>query len=163
MVNLPDLLISKLYLQYSYQRLVCLLNVLYCNVILKAGVINFMPSHLKKVNYEDHTQVGRAFAHVLEPRALIPLRMRAISHQARSSRRIFVSVSLQRSDGRGEGEYRARKEEPARETMFVLSEALPVVPAKLIHHILQAEYIDMSELLRNIGSKKEEGAGRQAR
>lgn len=44
--------------------------------------------------------------------------------------------------------------------MFVLSEALLVVPAKLVHRILQAEYIDMS---RNNGSRKEEGAGRQAR
>ena len=30
---------------------------------------------------------------------------------------------------------------------FVLSEALPVVPAKLVKRILRGEYVDMSELL----------------
>ena len=32
---------------------------------------------------------------------------------------------------------------------FVLSEALPVVPAKLVRRILRAEYVDMAELLKD--------------
>lgn len=53
--------------------------------------------------------------------------------------------------GSDRAERGARKEEPARETMFVfvLSEALPVVPAKLVRRILKAEYVDMSELLKD--------------
>ena len=41
-----------------------------------------------------------------------------------------------------------RREEPE-ESMFVLSEALPVVPAKLVRRILRAEYVDMAELLKD--------------
>ena len=33
--------------------------------------------------------------------------------------------------------------------MFVLSDAVPVIPAKLVHHILWAEYADMAELLKD--------------
>ena len=32
---------------------------------------------------------------------------------------------------------------------FILGEALPVVPAKLVKHILRGEYIDMTELLKD--------------
>ncbi len=32
---------------------------------------------------------------------------------------------------------------------FVLSEALPVVPSKLVRRILRAEYVDMAELLKD--------------
>ena len=45
----------------------------------------------------------------------------------------------------GRKEEREKKEDPP----FVLSEALPVVPAKLVRRILRAEYVDMAELLRD--------------
>ena len=32
---------------------------------------------------------------------------------------------------------------------FILGEALPVVPAKLVKHMQRAEYIDMAELLKD--------------
>ena len=35
------------------------------------------------------------------------------------------------------------------EKMFILSEALPVIPAKLVRRILRAEYVDMAELLKD--------------
>lgn len=35
------------------------------------------------------------------------------------------------------------------ESPFILSEALPVVPAKLVRRILRAEYVDMAELLKD--------------
>ena len=45
-------------------------------------------------------------------------------------------------------EGRRARNEPV-ETMFVLSEALPVIPAKLVRRILRAEYVDMAELLKD--------------
>lgn len=42
----------------------------------------------------------------------------------------------------------SKKDEPPTEA-FVLGEALPVVPAKLVRHILKAEYVDMAELLKD--------------
>ena len=44
-------------------------------------------------------------------------------------------------------------------TPFVLSEALPSVPAKLVQCILKAEYVDMADLLRD--NIKEERRRRQ--
>lgn len=41
------------------------------------------------------------------------------------------------------------KEETPGEAPFVLSEALPVVPAKLVRRILKAEYVVMAELLKD--------------
>ena len=41
------------------------------------------------------------------------------------------------------------KEEPTAEGPFVLSEALPVIPAKLVRRILKPEFVDMAELLRD--------------
>ena len=35
------------------------------------------------------------------------------------------------------------------EAPFVLSEMLPVVSAKLVRHILRAEYVDMAELFKD--------------
>lgn len=61
------------------------------------------------------------------------------------------------------------------ESIFVLSESLPVVPAKLVRRILRAEYIDMAELLKDnmeaerrrmqadSGGAQTQFAGRQAR
>ena len=42
-----------------------------------------------------------------------------------------------------------KKAEVPAETAFILSDALPVVPAKLVKRILRAEYIDMAELLKD--------------
>ena len=42
-----------------------------------------------------------------------------------------------------------KAEVPPAETAFILSDALPVVPAKLVKRILKAEYIDMAELLKD--------------
>ena len=48
------------------------------------------------------------------------------------------------------GESVLRREQKQKEaTPFVLGEALPVVPAKLVKRILRGEYIDMAELLRD--------------
>ena len=41
-----------------------------------------------------------------------------------------------------------RKDEPL-ETPFILSDSAPVVPPRLVCHILRAEYVDMAELLKD--------------
>ena len=54
----------------------------------------------------------------------------------------------------------ARKEDKQVEISFVLSEALPAVPAKLVRRILRAEYVHMAELLRdNIEVEQRRGRG----
>ena len=42
-----------------------------------------------------------------------------------------------------------KKIEGSVESAFILSEALPVVPAKPVKRIQQAEYVDMAELLKD--------------
>ena len=42
-----------------------------------------------------------------------------------------------------------KKIEGSVESAFILSEALPVVPAKLFKRIQKAEYVDMAELLKD--------------
>ena len=42
-----------------------------------------------------------------------------------------------------------KKAEVPVETPFILSDALPVVPAKLVKCILKPEYVDMAELLKD--------------
>ena len=43
----------------------------------------------------------------------------------------------------------AGRTEPGDTAAFILSEALPVVPAKLVTKIRSGEYIDMAELLKD--------------
>ena len=65
--------------------------------------------------------------------------------------------SDQRGDEPGTGQggaipnptIRGGRKDEQEETVFVLSEALPVVPAKLVRRILRAEYVDMAELLKD--------------
>ena len=41
-----------------------------------------------------------------------------------------------------------KKVEGSAESAFILSETLPVVPAKLVKQIQKAEYVDMAQLLK---------------
>ena len=47
-----------------------------------------------------------------------------------------------------EGETRAESRKEVRQ--FILSEALPVVPARLVKRILKSEFVEMDELLKKI-------------
>ncbi len=57
----------------------------------------------------------------------------------------------------GANDTAGKKEDPP-EGPFILSEALPVVPAKLVRRILRAEYVDMAELLK--GGREDGGCWR---
>ena len=53
-------------------------------------------------------------------------------------------MNLSRPGGRGRLLQREGENNP-----FVLSEALPVVPAKLVRRIRRGEFVDMAELLKD--------------
>lgn len=57
------------------------------------------------------------------------------------------SVVVTRAVEEGTSRPIPKKREGTTYAPFVLSKALPVVSAKLVHRILRAEYIDMAELL----------------
>ena len=51
-----------------------------------------------------------------------------------------------------------KKIEGSAESAFILSEALPPVPAKLVKRIQKAEYVDIAELLKDNMEAEEEDA-----
>ena len=73
--------------------------------------------------------------------------------EAMSGLKLPTFSSVQRMSGNAGKEAAGiptpKREEVGEVSPFVLSEALPVVPAKLLKHVVRGKFVDMAELLKD--------------
>lgn len=96
---------------------------------------------------------GGGLGEALEPEEVRLLGLRTFSSGSPSRVAEVGEQSFERREQRGS----AKKGEG---TPFLLSEALPAVPARLVKKIIKGEYVDMAELLRdNVEAERRKGSG----